>query len=298
MKKISSLAESMTEYLNSLSLSLSANSVSGAKSSLKRFGDWLEGQKIRSAGRINGKHVTAFMVFRQSIGLKVGTLSKDFDAIKGYCAWLKRQKKVEVNACDDVPKPKRNRIMPRIHTAEQVLTLLELPDLRYWEGVRDKAILELMYSSGLRATELCELEIRDVSANAVHVNSGKGSKTRTVPLTQHASQALNAWLECRDVSEGKLFVTSECNRFTRNSLWRMVKRYAQIAAIQDFSPHTLRHACATHLLERGADLRMIQEVLGHASINSTQLYTQLSSARVETMFNEFHPRARNELPHT
>lgn len=294
-ERISSLAESVTRYLQALSLSQAENTVLSARACLKIFVTWLENQKVRSVSRVTGKHLTAFLFYRKNVGLSAGTLNRDYANIKGFFEWLKKDKTITVNPCEGVPKPKRNKVMPRIPTAQQMLRLLEMPDVRFWEGVRDKAILELIYSSGLRATEVCQLEVRDVSKWAVHVASGKGSKTRTVPITGHAAKALEAYMtDFEGLERSKLFVTARGQRFTRNALFRMVKNYAILAGIEDCSPHTLRHACATHLLERGADLRMIQEVLGHASISSTQRYTQLSSENVKSMFNEFHPRALDE----
>lgn len=295
MIRKSPIMDNLNSYLEIITLSQSENSVRSARSDILGFIRWLQDQNIRRSDKIFPKHLTGYLTYRKNAGARVSTLSRYYSSTKGFFAWLKREKTVASNICDEVVQPKRDKIAPRIPNAEQIQRMLELPNTRHWEGIRDKAILELMYSSGLRASELCELEFRDVGATSIHVSDGKGAKTRTVPLTTHAITALKAYMKDWTGNEhSKLFITRQGKVFSRFALHRLVTEYAKIAGIEDCTPHTLRHACATHLLERGADIRMIQEVLGHASINSTQRYTQLSSARVESMFNQFHPRALNE----
>jgi site-specific recombinase XerD len=163
-------------------------------------------------------------------------------------------------------------------------------------GVRDRAMLELLYSSGLRASELCNLDINDFKYDCVVVREGKRDKTRTIPITQEASSAIKNYLYIRGFEEGNLFLTENRKPVRRQLLFKIVCRYANKAGIKGVTTHTLRHACATHLLDEGADIRLIQEILGHSSLTSTQRYAHLSSNKMQQMFKQFHPRKGvNEL---
>ncbi len=285
----------MNLYLSEVSLSKSLNTLRLTSSILKIFISWLELNKVRNIKSVKPAHVVSYLSYRKDLGSEGASLSIYFSSIKVFFSWLRQNNEVEVNVCENIDAPKRSKKMPRVPTREQINRMITLPDCETWEGLRDRALLELMYSSGLRASEICGLQKRDIAENSVHVSSGKGGKTRTVPLTLMASKYLKKYMETLDdQSTESLFVTVQGKVFSRHALVRSVKAYARLAEISDCTPHTLRHACATHLLESGADIRLIQEVLGHASISSTQRYTQLTSAKTSQMFNEFHPRAANE----
>jgi integrase/recombinase XerD len=169
-------------------------------------------------------------------------------------------------------------------------------------GLRDRAMIELLYSSGLRATEICDLKLNHISDMQVMVKCGKRGKTRTIPMTEQAYQWINTYVEKHrkerfSHDQGLLFVTLQGKPIRRQFLFLMIKDYVCKADLQEITPHTLRHACATHLLDQGADLRMIQEVLGHSSIASTQRYTHLSSNKMQSMFKQFHPRDKQGEKH-
>jgi site-specific recombinase XerD len=192
---------------------------------------------------------------------------------------------------DTVAKPKHERTEQRIPTRDEIERLLNAPDCDDWEGIRDKAMMELLYSSGLRASELCALELKDIGDAQVFIAKGKRSKARMVPMTETASECVQQYIErCRGEDKGLLWQRINGLPLSRIDLFGIVVKYAKKAALDNISPHTLRHACATHLLDAGADLRLIQEVLGHSSISSTQRYTHLSSQNVQSMFQKFHPR--------
>jgi integrase/recombinase XerD len=204
---------------------------------------------------------------------------------------LRKNKIVAHDITEDVSPPKMRQKAPRIPTFEEIKVLLEQPNVENESGLRDRAILDLLYSSGLRASELCDLRLEDIGANQVRVSCGKRGKTRTVPMTGSAHKWVMEYVEkYRGRDSGFLFRTLQCKQIRRQLLCRIVVDYANKAGIDGVTTHTLRHACATHLLDHGADLRMIQEVLGHSTIASTQRYTHLSSHKIHAMFSQFHPR--------
>jgi site-specific recombinase XerD len=201
--------------------------------------------------------------------------------------YLRIRKIITEDLLLEVPTPRIQKKAPYVPTVSEIEAILAIPASR-----RDKAILELLYSSGLRASELCDLDIRDTSGFQIMVRCGKGGKTRTVPLTQQAYNTMAEYIQERGTQPGPLFQTLMQKKLRRQLLSKIVTSYAKKAGIEGVTTHTLRHACATHLLDQGADLRLIQEVLGHSSIASTQRYTHLSSNKMQEMFNKFHPRKK------
>ena len=216
-------------------------------------------------------------------------------SIKSFFRWLRVNKSVEIDVSQDVQKPKLEPTAPRIPSEEEINSILNQPDTEDWEGIRDRAILELLYSSGLRVSELCDMQLEDVREIEVFIAKGKRSKGRTVPLNESASHWISEYIyRCRDYAPGWLWQRNNGIKMIRQDVFDLVTKYAKKAHVSNVSPHTLRHACATHLLNAGADLRLIQEVLGHSSISSTERYTHLSSQRTQTMFKQYHPRKAQE----
>ena len=183
--------------------------------------------------------------------------------------------------------PKIVNKAPRIPTRDEVEILLGQPDILTESGLRDKAMLELMYSSGLRASELCDLKIDHVQPGSVMISCGKRGKTRTIPVNDRASFWIAKYLEVRKRGPGPFFRTVLKKPLKRQLLHVIVRSYAKQAGLEKLTPHTIRHAFATHLLDAGADLRLIQEMLGHESIATTQRYTHLSSKKMNEMFKKF-----------
>jgi integrase/recombinase XerD len=187
--------------------------------------------------------------------------------------------------------PKIWQLIPEVLTQEEVSRLLEAPDKESAEGVRDGAILQVIYASGLRVSELCQLNIGDLSDEQVRV-VGKGRKERIVPIAKSAVAAVDEYLvRFRQEGDGPLFLSRRGKRIDRITVWERVKFYAKKVGITKvISPHTLRHSFATHLLENGADLRLIQEMLGHANVGTTDRYTHVSHKHLHDAFAKFHPR--------
>lgn len=234
-------------------------------------------------------------------GLLAGEMSprsvtRHLSAIRRFHRFLRDENLVPLDPAADLDAPKLRRALPRLLSNEEIERLLDAPDLGTPEGVRDAAILELFYSCGLRISELAKLPLRDVSIEESHLRvRGKGAKVRLVPLGRRAIERLRAWLPIRnggEVHDGTLFLSSRGRRISRTGVWKIVKRYARAANIsQNVTPHMLRHSFATHLLDNGADLRAVQEMLGHADIGTTQIYTHVSVERLSEAHRKFHPRA-------
>jgi integrase/recombinase XerD len=246
--------------------------------------------------------VLAWMERQRRAGRKPATIARRLAALRGLYAHLLREGAVSDNPTEHLEQPRRARPLPRTLSREAVVALLEAPDVGTPLGLRDRALLELLYACGLRATEALALRMADVNRRAGYVQcSGKGRKERLVPV---GAEAL-AWIE-RYLADARprlaaargapssplIFVGPRGRPLTRQSLWQIVLRAARRAGLrQRVSPHTLRHCFASHLLEGGADLRAVQMMLGHADISTTQIYTHLPSAALRRMYDRFHPRA-------
>jgi integrase/recombinase XerD len=213
-------------------------------------------------------------------------------SIKVFFRFLKKEKVISENIAEHFESPKLWQLIPEVLSVEEVELLLKAPDTDSLQGARDKAILEVLYASGLRVSELCHLNLSDVHDAYVRVK-GKGGKERLVPIAEPAIKAIDHYLGSFRQNDGNpaLFLSSGGKRIDRVSVWRQIKRYAKrVGLTKKISPHTLRHSFATHLLENGADLRVIQEMLGHAHIATTDRYTHVSQAHLAQAFHAFHPR--------
>ncbi len=260
------------------------------------------GPRRRALDAARPDDVLAWMERQRRAGRKPATIARRLAALRGLYGHLVREGAVADNPTEHLEQPRRSRPLPRTLSREAAAALVEAPDVGTLLGVRDRALLELLYACGLRATEALSLTVTDVNRRAGYVQcSGKGRKERLVPV---GGEAL-AWLE-RYLGEARprlaaarrasasplLFAGPRGRPLTRQSLWLIVTRAARRAGLrQHVSPHTLRHCFASHLLEGGADLRAVQTMLGHADISTTQIYTHLPSAAIRRMYDNFHPRA-------
>lgn len=256
----------------------------------------LEEGGIADPDEITRDHVLGHLIALRKSGLSARSASRHLSAIRRFHRFLREEHLAERDPTDGMDSPRLIRALPHVMSSLEVERLLAAPDLARQHGVRDAAILELFYACGLRISELANLPLRDVSMEESMVRvRGKGSKVRIVPLGGRAIERIQAYLPVR--SEGKvlddtLFLSSRGRRMSRSSVWQVVKRAAQGANIQqNVTPHMLRHSFATHLLDHGADLRAVQEMLGHADVSTTQIYTHVSVDRLSRAHKEFHPRS-------
>jgi integrase/recombinase XerD len=284
------MQELLNNYTEQISLSKSKQTVEAYKLDIIRFLEYLQGKGLKRITNLKGQNIVSYLGYQKSLGKGNASVNRYYMAIRSFCRYLRITRVIVEDICLEVSAPMFKQKAPYVPNLCEIEALLATPDLNTLAGRRDKAILELLYSSGLRASELCELEVKDVLGLQITVRCGKRGKTRTIPMTQEASNAIARYMQDRGTQQGALFQTIMGKRIRRQLLCKMVGTYARKAGIEGITTHTLRHACATHLLDQGADLRLIQEVLGHSSIASTQRYTHLSSNKIQEMFKQFHPR--------
>ncbi len=258
---------------------------------------YLESVGISDLDAVTREHVLDHLIaLRKEAKLSARSAARHLSAIRGFHAFLRGERLTNSDPAEGFDAPRLTRALPHVLSSTDIERMLEMPDCSKPEGVRDAAILELFYSCGLRISELAKLPLRDMSLEegAVRVH-GKGSKVRLVPLGQRAMERIRAWIGVRGsgkVLDDTLFLGSRGKRMSRTGVWQIVKRYARSANIrQNVTPHMLRHSFATHLLDNGADLRAVQEMLGHSDIATTQIYTHVSADRLSRAHRAFHPRA-------
>lgn len=285
------IPDSMISFLSVLALSKNETTVHAYGYDIAQFMDYLKGSKVKTVKGLKSDHIESYLAHCKACGKSDASINRYYMAIRSYCRYLRKQKLIECDLTEDIIAPRIKQKAPLIPSLIEIEAIMNQIDTSTEFGLRDKAILELLYSSGLRASELCDLTIEDFRGNSITIKCGKRDKTRTVPVNAIAAKAIITYIDTyRGKQRGWLFLTQMKKRITREQLSRTIGRYAARAGIDGVTAHTLRHACATHLLDEGADLRLIQDVLGHASIASTQRYTHLSSNKMQERFQQFHPR--------
>lgn len=245
----------------------------------------------REKNEATEKQVVSHLETLKTKGYASSSIYRSLMSLRVFFRFLKREGSLENDPTALLEAPKMWQLIPEVLTSDEIEALLSAPDVDLEEGGRDKAVLETLYATGIRVSELCSLDLHDVGENTVRV-IGKGGKERIVPIGEEALLAIDTYLgQWRDDKKKPLFLSKQGKRLNRTTVWKQIKRYAKKAGIQkEVSPHTLRHSFATHLLDHGADLRVIQEMLGHADIGTTDRYTHLSNKRLFKAFDTFHPR--------
>ena len=271
---------------------LSRNSVEAYKRDIDKF---LRSLKVDDIHQVTSEDITFFCRYLHEKKYATATISRNLIALKVFFRFLYREKIIEKNICNLIESPHIWQLIPEVLSISEIDLLLAQPDVQTFSGARDKAIIEVLYASGLRVSELVNLSIQDVNDHYVRV-VGKGNKERIVPIGKKAIFAVDHYLlTFRDhypfIEKDPLFISTRGKKITREAVWKIIKDYAKRASIaKNVSPHTLRHSFATHLLDHGADLRVIQEMLGHANIGTTDKYTHVSQTRLQEAFHQFHPR--------
>ena len=297
------LIQEFSDYLR-IEKRNSPHTVSAYRRDLIRFSTELAGQEVDS---VTTADIRGFLISLREQGLSSASVARSLSSIKSFFKYLCQDKQfkdnpVQGNPAEILETPKRWRKLPDVLSPEDVDNLLKSPDTETVLGARDKAMLEVLYASGLRVSELINLKINQLDMEVGYLRTlGKGSKERIVPIGAMAKKAVEDYiLNSRPalVSSRKdggkpeeLFVTRRGRGMTRQGFWKLLKGYVTQANIRaSVSPHTLRHAFATHLLERGADLRSVQQMLGHSDISTTQIYTHILGKRMLEIHQQFHPR--------
>lgn len=291
----------LQDYLNYLSVErgLSKNTLESYARDLRQYLNFLKEKKNLEITETTQSTVIGYLLQLQAKGKATATLSRSLAAIKSYYHFLFREEKITRDPTINLDAPKQEKRLPRVLSVEDVTHLLEQPDLKTPAGIRDRGMLELLYATGLRVSELVNLKVGDVNLEMGYIKCfGKGSKERIVPLGSEATKYVKHYLEharkflASSLNEDTLFLNHHGHRLTRQGFWKIIKKYAEnIHLEEDITPHTLRHSFATHLLENGADLRSVQEMLGHADISTTQIYTHLTKNKIKEVYENTHPRA-------
>jgi integrase/recombinase XerD len=291
------LIEQFLSYI-SVERGMADNTLSSYKRDLSKFSDFLKSKKIDSIDKVSRQMINSFMMAERERGLGSNSVSRELACIKSFFKFLLKENIIKDDAANIIESPKLWKKLPFVLSIQEVETLLNAPNVRDPMEIRDKACLELMYATGMRVSELVNLKIDDINMEADFAKCfGKGSKERIVPFGKKAKESLVRYLEktrpmlLKKKISNFLFLTRLGKKMSRQTFWKIIKRYAKLARIKKkVTPHSLRHSFATHILERGADLRIVQEMLGHSDISTTQIYTHVSKDRLKSIHQKFHPR--------
>ena len=276
----------------------SANTLSSYIRDLNQFRTWLLDSGVTDLRKVKKETINEYLLHMTQIGKSPATVTRSTASIKSFYAYLLQTGAIKANPAKSVAAMKVERKYPEILTNREVELFLEQPKCVDEKGFRDHAMLELLYATGIRVSELIGLNVEDVNLSAGFIRCTSRGKERIVPLYHTAVKALEDYVRdirpriIADEEEHALFVNMNGERMSRQGFWKIIKYYQEKAEIdKDITPHTLRHSFAVHLLENGADLRSIQEMLGHADISSTQIYTHVVKKQLKDVYNKAHPRA-------
>lgn len=291
----------LKEYLSVLKLerNLADNTVVAYRNDISSFLTYLYEENISDPAQIRVKHLNHFFELLHDLGISSTSAARYYSSIKGFLNYLSNNNYLTENPIEKVAAPKLAKNLPQVLTVQETELILSKPDIGHKFGLRDKAILELFYACGLRVSELINLKISDLFFTDEIIRVlGKGSKERIIPIGSSAVRWINEYLkrsrpllEKKSHSANHLFLNSRGSKLSRMGIWKIVDKYLSKAAVnKDVHPHTFRHSFATHLLEGGADLRAVQEMLGHSDISTTQIYTHIDRDYIKQVHKQFHPR--------
>ena len=293
--------EIIEEYLKFIQLEkgLSENTIGAYRRDLEKYQDYLEEEKINHIDFIDRQTIQVCLGDLHDKGASAKSIARFISTIRSFHQFALREKYAAKDPTVLIETPKYERRLPDVLEVDEVIRLLETPDMSKNNGYRDRAMLELLYATGMRVTELINLKVEDVNLIMGFVRVfGKGNKERIVPLGETIIDILETYIETvrpqllKKTVTDNLFLNMHGKPLSRQAIWKMIKQNGVKAEIfKTLTPHTLRHSFATHLLENGADLRAVQEMLGHADISTTQLYTHVSKSQIRKIYNQFHPRA-------
>ncbi|MBW7473518.1 site-specific tyrosine recombinase XerD [Paenibacillus oenotherae] len=280
---------------------LSPNTLESYERDLNIFIDYFQLQGVSAIGDVHKHHILRYLNELRQQGRAVATVSRYTVSIRSFFQYLTRERFIAYDPSTELETPKQEKRLPKVLTVEEVERILSVPVITTAAGARDNAMLEVLYATGIRVTELITLDVEHVDASMGFIRCvGTNAKERIVPLGGVACKALTTYIQSMrhkllkgDCTEQALFLNHLGTRMTRQGFWKIIKKHAVEAGIlSEITPHTLRHSFAAHLLENGADLRSVQEMLGHADISTTQIYTQVTKTRMKDVYNLAHPRAK------
>ncbi len=277
---------------------LSLNTLQSYKRDIEQYITYLNGINLQNVSNTNKTTVITYLLHLQKKGRATSTISRNLASIRSLYQYMSKNNMIEQDPTIELDSPKVEKKLPQILSTHEVELLLEQPKCVDLKGFRDKAMLELLYATGIRVSELINLNLTDINSEMGFIKCNKGSRERMIPIGSMAVVALQEYLNksrgllIQKPDEKALFVNINGKRLTRQGFWKIIKQYKNQAKIsKDITPHTLRHSFAAHLLENGADLRSIQEMLGHSDISSTQIYAQITKNKIKEIYKKTHPRA-------
>ncbi|WP_376752501.1 site-specific tyrosine recombinase XerD [Rummeliibacillus suwonensis] len=297
------IADAIEEYIHFLRVErqLSENTLQSYERDIKDYTQNIfETQQLETFDQVERFHILQHLQALKNKGISARTISRHISSIRSFHQFLLREKRCNNDPTVHIDMPKIEQKLPKILSIEEIDRLIATPNISKPQGVRDRAMLELLYATGMRVGECISLNLEDIHLTMGFVRVfGKGGKERIIPLGSSAIEACTNYLntarfqlENPKLRTEALFINQRGKRLTRQGCWKLMKGYAQKAGIEkELTPHILRHSFATHLIENGADLRAVQEMLGHADIATTQIYTHISKTRLSEVYKQFHPRA-------
>ncbi len=295
------MQKQLHEYTNYLAVEkgLSKNTLESYRRDLNKFASFLNQKNITTPESVDRENINLFLAELKNNNCATSTISRTIASIRSFFNFLMEEGILDNNPALELESPKIEKKLPRVLTTEEIDRLLGQPRPVDQKGLRDKAMLELLYASGIRVSELIDLNLSDFDPRVGYLRcKGKGQKERIVPIGSVAINYVNDYMNnaraklCKNNGETSLFVNQHGNRMTRQGFWKILKKYALKSKIDgEITPHTIRHSFATHLLENGADLRSVQEMLGHSDIATTQVYTQITRKKIREVYDKAHPRA-------
>lgn len=295
------MKEFIDEFMNYLSVErgLAQNTLLAYRRDLEKYIDYLSQKKINTSRQVNREHVSDFMFDLKKHDMSPSSICRNLAAVKMFHRFLVRENLSREDPTTLVDTPKLWMRIPSVLTQAEIEAMIQAASGKKIQQIRDQAILEIFYASGLRVSELSDLKTTSINDEMGFVRAvGKGSKERIIPLGKKAREAVQKYLLrarprfLKDQTNDVLFLSRSGKKISRQSLWAVIKFYARKANIKKtIKPHTLRHTFATHLLEHGADLRSVQEMLGHSDISTTQIYTHVDKERLKSVHKQFHPRS-------
>lgn len=276
----------------------SLNTVESYKRDVTQYISYLDGTGVTDISSTTKTTVLSYLLYLQKEGRASSTVSRTLASLRSYYLFMMQNGVVKSNPTSNLEAPHVEKKIPKILSGEEVELLLEQPKNCDNKGIRDKAMLELLYATGIRVSELINLDVSDVNVPMSFIRCKGGKKERIIPMGHQAKDALENYINnvrkymVKDENETALFVNCSGARLSRQGFWKLIKYYQHIAGIEtDITPHTLRHSFAAHLIENGADLHSIQEMMGHADISSTQVYSRMINSKIKDVYAKAHPRA-------
>lgn len=303
MRYMKEIRFALEDYLHFLQVErqLAENTIASYKRDLTEYLNFLTEHQIEAVDAITRREILFYLQKMREAGKSTRTISRYISSIRSFHQFLLREKVSGDDPTVHLEMPKVEQRLPNVLSMNEVDRLIEAPNRQELQGKRDYALLEILYGTGMRVSELIELDLEDIHLTMGFVRVfGKGGKERIIPLgnkaiescTDYINTARLKFVEKNAANENALFVNMRGGRLTRQGCWKILKGYAlQVNLKQHLTPHILRHSFATHLIENGADLRAVQEMLGHSDISTTQIYTHVSRSRLKEVYTKFHPRA-------